>query len=89
MQANDKERRLGVAAAWIRSRCRGMVSPVQAGDIFFIHDGHQRIAVARAMGEQAIEARVVRPIDRDALAEPMTAAAQPVAATGQPQLSLA
>jgi hypothetical protein len=31
----------------------------QVGDIYFVKDGHHRISVARALGQKAIEARVV------------------------------
>jgi hypothetical protein len=32
---------------------------VQVGDVYFVCDGHHRISVARAMGQQDIEAKVM------------------------------
>ncbi len=32
---------------------------VQVGDAFFVRDGHHRISVARSLGQEAIEARIV------------------------------
>ena len=60
LKAHNKERWLGVAAAWISGRRLGRVKLVQVGDIYFVEDGHHRISVARAMGEQRIEAEVVQ-----------------------------
>lgn len=31
---------------------------VQVGDLYFVRDGHHRISVARALGQQDIKARV-------------------------------
>jgi hypothetical protein len=45
-----------------RARQQGKDLPpvllVQAGDIYFVRDGHHRISVARALGQTDIEARV-------------------------------
>jgi uncharacterized ParB-like nuclease family protein len=35
------------------------VELLQVGDSFFVRDGHHRISVARAFGQEDIEARVV------------------------------
>ncbi len=59
LQTHNKERWLGVAAAWLNGRRLGCVKLVQVGDIFFVEDGHHRISVAKAMGEHVIEAQVV------------------------------
>jgi hypothetical protein len=34
------------------------VSLVQVGDEYFVRDGHHRISVAKAFGQETIEARV-------------------------------
>ena len=34
------------------------VELIQVGDLYFVRDGHHRISVARAMGQEAIEAKV-------------------------------
>jgi hypothetical protein len=56
--------------AAVKDRCRSIVTArqrgikmppiflVQVGDIYFVEDGHHRISVARAWGEQEIEAKV-------------------------------
>jgi hypothetical protein len=50
---------------WLRiaaARDQGKVLPpvvlVQVGDVYFVRDGHHRISVARALGQQDIEAQV-------------------------------
>jgi hypothetical protein len=35
------------------------VELVQVGDVYFVLDGHHRISVARALGQQDIEAKVM------------------------------
>jgi len=46
----------------VRARQQGKDLPpvllVQVGDIFFVRDGHHRISVARALGQNEIDARV-------------------------------
>lgn len=43
-----------------RQQGRGLppVELIQVGEVFFVRDGHHRISVARALGEQEIEAEV-------------------------------
>ena len=54
-----RERWLGIAAARECGKALPPVSLVQVGDIYFVKDGHHRISVARALGQKAIEAKVV------------------------------
>jgi hypothetical protein len=58
VQEHSQQRWLRVAMA----RQRGMTLPpvelIQVGDTYFVRDGHHRVSVARAMGEQSIEAEV-------------------------------
>jgi hypothetical protein len=57
-QGHSRERWESIAAA----RMMGLVLPpvelIQVGDGYFVRDGHHRISVARALGEQYIEAEV-------------------------------
>jgi len=54
-----RQRWLGIAAAREQGKVFPPVSLVQVGDIYFVKDGHHRISVARAFGQEAIEAKVV------------------------------
>ncbi len=58
LQTHTQERWLGIAAARWRGKSLPPVSLVQVGDRYFVLDGHHRISVARALGEQYIEAQV-------------------------------
>jgi hypothetical protein len=57
-QRHTQERWLSVAAARIMALPLPPVELVQVGDDYFVQDGHHRISVARALGEQYIEAEV-------------------------------
>jgi hypothetical protein len=81
-QTHNKERWLGVAAAWIGGRRLGRVKLVQVDDIFFVEDGHHRISVAKAMGEQAIEAVVVRILGSGTLTAPVASEQKPAGIDG-------
>jgi hypothetical protein len=59
LQDYTRERWLGIAGARERGQALPPVSLVQVGDIYFVKDGHHRISVARALGQKAIEAKVV------------------------------
>jgi hypothetical protein len=59
LQDRTKRRWLGIAAARQRGKPLPPVQLVQVGDVYFVQDGHHRISVARALGQQAIEARVM------------------------------
>ena len=54
-----RERWLGIAAARERGQALPPVSLAQVGEIYFVKDGHHRISVASAFGQEAIEAKVV------------------------------
>jgi hypothetical protein len=54
-----RERWLGIAAARERGDALPPVLLDQVGDIYFVRDGHHRISVALALGQKAIEAKVV------------------------------
>jgi hypothetical protein len=59
LRDHNRGRWLGIAAARERGRALPPVALIQVGDLYFVRDGHHRISVARALGQQAIEARVV------------------------------
>ena len=48
-----------IAAARQRGKALPPVDLVQVGDVYFVRDGHHRISVAQALGQQDIEAKVV------------------------------
>jgi hypothetical protein len=84
LQEHNKERWLGVAAAWISGRRLGRVTLVQVGDIFFVEDGHHRVSVAKAMGEQLVEAEVVRLLGSGTLSAPVSSEQKPSHVGGMP-----
>jgi hypothetical protein len=53
-----RRRWLGIAAAREQGAVLPPVSLVQVGDEYFVSDGHHRISVAKAFGQETIEARV-------------------------------
>jgi hypothetical protein len=59
LRYHTQERWLGIAAARQRGKELPPVALVQVGDLYFVRDGHHRISVARALGQTAIEARVI------------------------------
>ena len=56
--AYNEPRWLAVAAARYRDRRLPPVNLIQIGSAYFVEDGHHRISVASALGEQVIEALV-------------------------------
>lgn len=59
LQNRNRDRWLSVATARHRGKALPPVKLIRVGDVYFIRDGHHRISVARAMGQQHIEAVVV------------------------------
>ena len=59
LQDHNKKRWLSVAAARRQGKALPPVGLVQVGDVYFVCDGHHRISVARALGQQDIEAKVM------------------------------
>jgi hypothetical protein len=59
IRTHNRARWLGIAVA----RQKGVPLPpvrlVQVGDLYFVEDGHHRISVARAMGQEEIDAEVI------------------------------
>jgi hypothetical protein len=59
VQEHTRGRWLSIATAWYRGRALPPVELVQIGDLYFVRDGHHRISVARALGQQFVEATVL------------------------------
>jgi hypothetical protein len=59
LQDHNKGRWLSVASARRRGKALPPVDLIQVGDAYFVCDGHHRVSVARALGQQDIEAKVI------------------------------
>jgi hypothetical protein len=58
LQTHNRERWLRIARALQRGVSLPLVDLIQVGDVYFVRDGHHRISVARALGQQYIDAVV-------------------------------
>lgn len=58
LMPHNEGRWLSVAAARQRGVTLPPVDLVQVGDTYFVQDGHHRVSVARARGEETVEAKV-------------------------------
>jgi hypothetical protein len=58
LKDHNQQRWQGIARARLQGKALPPVSLVQVGDIYFVRDGHHRISVARALGQEDIEAKV-------------------------------
>jgi hypothetical protein len=58
LNAHNRNRWLGVATAWHLGKKLPAVELIQVGEAYFVEDGHHRISVARALGQQEIAAKV-------------------------------
>ena len=59
LQAHTQGRWLSIAQARRQGKALPPVVLIQVGAVYFVRDGHHRISVARALGQKAIEAKVV------------------------------
>jgi hypothetical protein len=59
LSEHTKQRWLSVASAWFQGLTLPPVELIQVGDSYFVRDGHHRVSVARAAGQQQIEAEVL------------------------------
>ena len=59
LTGHTRDRWIGIAAARKQGAVLPAVELVQAGDQYYVRDGHHRISVARAMGQLDIEALIV------------------------------
>jgi hypothetical protein len=58
LQSHTAHRWKSIVAAREQDKPLPPVTLIQVGDAFFVRDGHHRISVARAFGQQEIEAEV-------------------------------
>src|SRR5262249_49583669 len=58
LKAHTEDRWLSVAKANLRGRGLPPVELIQLGEVYFVRDGHHRISVAAALGQQEIDAVV-------------------------------
>jgi hypothetical protein len=59
LNQNSRERWISIAAAQRMGSVLPAVELVQVGDEYFVRDGHHRISVARAFGQEEIDARLI------------------------------
>lgn len=59
LQKHTQDRWLSIARALERNRALPPVALIQAGDLYFVRDGHHRISAARAFGRKTIQAKVI------------------------------
>jgi hypothetical protein len=55
---HTRGRWLSIASAWLQGASLPPVDLIRLGDVYFVRDGHHRISVARALGQQEIDAFV-------------------------------
>jgi hypothetical protein len=58
LQKRTRGRWLSVATAYLKGVAMPPVELIQVGSIYYVRDGHHRISVARATGQEYIEAQV-------------------------------
>lgn len=58
LKAHNRERWLRVALAHLKGIVLPPVELIQVGDDYFVRDGNHRVSVARAFGQESIEALV-------------------------------
>jgi hypothetical protein len=58
LQQHTEGRWRGIARAWLQGASMPPVDLIRLGEIYFVRDGHHRISVARALGQQEIDAVV-------------------------------
>ena len=85
LRHSNRERWLNIALARQLDKPLPAVQLIQVGDIYFVRDGHHRISVAQALGQQHVDAEVIvwqvnGPLPWD------KPASTPVLAEAQPQI---
>ena len=57
-KTHNRERWIRVASAWLQGLTLPAVQLVQVGDAYYVRDGNHRVSVARAFGQESIDAEV-------------------------------
>ncbi len=55
----DRRKWVALCYAWLSGAVLPPVELIQLGDVYYVRDGHHRISVARALGQEQIEAEIV------------------------------
>jgi hypothetical protein len=58
LKLHNRERWIRVAVAWLKGLALPAVELIQVGDAYYVRDGNHRISVARAFGQESIDAEV-------------------------------
>jgi hypothetical protein len=58
LQVRSKDRWTSIAKAELTDQALPLVDLIQIGETYFVRDGHHRISVAHALGQESIEAEV-------------------------------
>lgn len=59
LHSRTRDRWMSIAMARARGDTMPLVELIQLGEDYFVRDGHHRISVARALGEEYIDSRVI------------------------------
>jgi uncharacterized ParB-like nuclease family protein len=59
LKENGRSRWISILSAMLRGISLPPVELLQVGASYYVRDGHHRISVAKAMGQQAVDARIV------------------------------
>ena len=58
LTSHTRGRWVSIASAWLQGTSLPPVDLIRVGEVYFVRDGHHRISVARALGQQEIDAVV-------------------------------
>jgi len=58
LQVRSKGRWISIAKAQLTDQALPLVELIQIGETYYVRDGHHRISVAQALGQESIEAEV-------------------------------
>lgn len=65
LHGHSEERWLNIARAMLQDQALPPVELIRVGETYYVRDGHHRVSVARALGQQAIDAVVTERIVRN------------------------
>jgi hypothetical protein len=58
LTTRTRGRWVSIASAWLQGASMPPIDLIRLGDVYFVRDGHHRVSVARALGQQEIDAFV-------------------------------